>query len=155
MGLWSSKNQDSICLNGPLLFSAKFSGISKLLSPSFEAEASKRISAYGGQTTTTSTTEENLVVGKSPGVDQKPAWTDMKGPNGVEWYNVIIIILAVIGVFVNTCSLVVLIKKHKNSMFYKLLKVRSLRLVYDQIVDVPWCKGFNFFQNAELQIFQL
>ena len=52
----------------------------------------------------------------------------MKGPNGVEWYNVIIIILAVIGVFVNTCSLVVLIKKRKNSMFYKLLKVNFLRL---------------------------
>ena len=50
----------------------------------------------------------------------------MKGPNGVEWYNVIIIILAVIGVFVNTCSLVVLIKKRKNSMFYKLLKVNTM-----------------------------
>ena len=64
-----------------------------------------------------------------------PAWTDMKGLNGVEWYNVIIIILAVIGVFVNTCSLVVLIKKRKNSMFYKLLKVTMCILSEDIIAS--------------------
>ena len=96
-------------------------------SPKLQSQRpSKRISsAFRGQTTPTE--EEGL---ESLGVAskhwQKPAWTDMKGPNGVEWYNVIIIILAVIGVFVNTCSLVVLIKKRKNSMFYKLLKVNTM-----------------------------
>ena len=128
MRFWSSKNHGSICLNvsSPRSFLVC---LCYFCSPKLQSQRpSKRISsAFRGQTTLTE--EEGL---ESLGVAskhwQKPAWTDMKGPNGVEWYNVIIIILAVIGVFVNTCSLVVLIKKRKNSMFYKLLKVNFLRL---------------------------
>ena len=128
MRFWSSKNHGSICLN----VSSPRSFRVFLCSPKLQRQRPPTPSASPPLLEVRPHRRKKKSRLESLGVAskqwQKPAWTDMKGPNGVEWYNVIIIILAVIGVFVNTCSLVVLIKKRKNSMFYKLLKVNFLRL---------------------------
>ena len=57
----------------------------------------------------------------------------MRLPEGIEWYNVIIIVLAGIGVVVNICSLVVLVRKRKHTMFYSLLKVGKLWLTLKSV----------------------
>ena len=50
-------------------------------------------------------------------------FAEMRLPVGVEWYNVLIIVFAAVGVLINIFSLVVLVRKRKHTMFYKLLKV--------------------------------
>lgn len=59
----------------------------------------------------------------------------MKVPSGLEWYNVIILVLAAIGVLVNIYCLIVLTKKNKCSMFYKNLKVskKSFSIIFIKI----------------------
>jgi hypothetical protein len=52
----------------------------------------------------------------------------MKVPSGVEWYNILILGLALIGIVVNISCLVLLVKRRKCSMFYTLIKVKLIYL---------------------------
>ena len=52
----------------------------------------------------------------------------MKVPSGVEWYNILILGLALIGIVVNISCLVLLVKRRKCSMFYTLIKVKLMYL---------------------------
>ena len=48
----------------------------------------------------------------------------MKVPSGVEWYNILILGLALIGIVVNiSCLVLILVKRRKCSMFFTLIKV--------------------------------
>ena len=56
----------------------------------------------------------------------------MKVPSGIEWYNILILGLAVVGIVVNLSCLVLLVKRRKCSMFYTLIKVKS------HIIHTAW-----------------
>ena len=83
----------------------------------------------------------------------------MKVPSGVEWYNILILGLALIGIVVNISCLVLLVKRRKCSMFYTLIKVKLSYFFYsfltNQIVYVTrlfvqgiiklYCGGINLY----------